>query len=199
MAGRSTWANIRHRMGALARQDRPAGSGPAAATKPALARYEGYGPGDCAILVECSTDDRARTRARLKGVFAEHGGYLGAEAAVAYLFNNVGLLTFAPGAPAEPVRRRAWQSGAEDVLVSADGTIEVLTDPEELTVVASRLTRAGFTPVDAVVTQRAACEVELTGGAGRQLLELIEALARLHEVRSVYTNAEVASELLAGV
>lgn len=186
-------------MGALARQDRPLDSGTAPATEPALARYEGYGPGDCAILVECSTVDRAHTRARLKGVFAEHGGYLGAEAAVAYLFNEVGLLTFAPGVPAEPVRRSAWQSGAEDVLVSADGTIEVLTDPEELTVVATRLARAGLTPVDAVVMQRAASGVELTGHAGRQLLELIEALARLHEVRSVYTNAEVASELLAGV
>jgi transcriptional/translational regulatory protein YebC/TACO1 len=167
--------------------------------QPALARYEGYGPGDCAILVECSTDDRALTRARLKGVFAEHGGYLGAETAVAYLFNEVGLLTFAPGVAAESVRRSAWQSGAEDVLLSADGTIEVLADPEELTAVASRLARAGFTPVDAVVTLRPASEVELSGRAGRQLLELMKALAGLHEVRSVYTNAEVASELLAGV
>jgi transcriptional/translational regulatory protein YebC/TACO1 len=186
-------------MGALARQDRPHGHGGVPATAPALARYEGYGPGDCAILLECSTDDRAHTRARLKDVFAEHGGYLGAEAAVAYLFNEVGLLTFAPGVPADPVTRSAWQSGAEDVLVSADGTIEVLADPEDLTAVASGLARAGFAPVDAVVTQRAASAVELTDDAGQQLLQLIEALARLHEVRSVYTNAEVASELLAGV
>ena len=200
MAGHSTWANIRHRMRALHRERAP-GSVPArvSAAESHSVRYEGYGPGDCALLVECVPEDRERTAAALRERFERHGGHLGASGSVAYLFNKVGLLTFAPGTAAEPVARCAWQAGAEDVILSADGTLEVLTDPPELSSVRGRLARAGHVPHDALVTWRSAARVELQGAAGTQLLALIEDLLSLTEVRSVHTNAEVAGELLAGV
>lgn len=162
-------------------------------------RYEGYGPGDCAVLVECLTQDRERTAQSLRERFARHGGWLGASGSVDYLFNEVGLLTFPPGTAAELLVRSAWQAGAEDVIVSADGSIAVLTDPPELPGVRARLARAGFVAHDATVTRRSATRVELQGVEAARLLALLDELRSLREVRSVHTNAEVAGELLASL
>ena len=191
--------NLRQHLRALA-ADRAVPPDPVSAPRPSdrhSARYEGYGPGDCALLVDCVTSDRPATQRALRSAFRQHGGHLAATGAVAYLFNEVGLLTFAPDTPAAPLRRCAWQAGAEDVIVGPEGAIEVLTDPPELQAVGSRLTRAGFAPLEAEVTWRAADRVGVAGEAARELLALIERLHGLTEVRSVYTNAEIASELLA--
>lgn len=202
MSGHSTWANIRHRLSALESEHGTRGRGvrdPGGASEARLVRFEAYGPEDCALLVDCLTEDRARSRALLRQVLYRHGGYLGAPGSVGYLFNEVGLLIFAPGVAPAPLVRAGWHAGAEDVVVSADGTVEVLTDPNELGAVRARLTRAGFTPVHGAVTARAAASRELQGSAASELLALLGELRALPEVRSVYTNAEVASELLAGV
>ncbi len=162
-------------------------------------RYEGYGPGGCALLIDCITADRSATSRDLRSALRRHGGYLAATEAVAYLFNPVGLLTFAPGTPAAALRRCAWQAGAEDVIASPAGAVEVLTDPPELEAVMGRLIRAGFAPLEAQVTWRAADRVEVTGEAAWELLGLLAELHRFTEVRSIYTNGEIASELLAGL
>ena len=202
MAGYSRWANIRHRLGAL--DSRPSAElasflGQSPALSGQSVRFEGYGPGDAALLIEAVTEDRERTAAQLRRIFAAHGGYLGASGSVAYLFNHVGLLTFAPGTPHEPLLGLALEAGAEDVIVNDDGSIEVLTDPIELQSVRAALVRAGFDPVDAEPTRRAAAAVKLTGAAAGELLGLLAALARVHHVRSVYTNAEISDEVLASL
>ena len=180
-----------HRLAGVAR--------PPAADAVGFVRYEGYGPGDSALLIDCVTADRVRTAAELRDLLAAHGGHLGAHDSVAYLFNEVGLLGFPPGTRREPLVGLAMEAGAEDVIVNDDGSLEVLTDPPDLGAVDASLSRAGFAATDAVVTQRASSRVELSGTMASELVALLAALATLAEVQSVYTNAEVSDEVLARV
>ena len=180
-----------HRLTGLAR--------PPAADAVGFVRYEGYGPGDSALIIDCFTADRARTAAELRELLSAHGGHLGALGSVGYLFNEVGLLGFPPGTRREPLVGLAMEAGAEDVIVNDDGSLEVLTDPPDLGAVDASLSRAGFAATDAVVTQRASSRVELSGTMASELVALLAALATLAEVQSVYTNAEVSDEVLARV
>jgi len=200
MAAYSRWANLRHRLSALDKRL----SGQAATLRPAAATgrtvlFEGYGPGDVAVLIECVTTDRPRTAATLRQLFADHGGHLGAHGSVGYLFNPVGLLTFAPGTAREPLVGRALEAGAEDVIVNEDASIEVLTDPIELDSIRAALSRAGFAPVDVERTRRASSAIRLSGAHAMQLLRLLAALEGQDDVRSVYTNAEISDEVLASL
>jgi YebC/PmpR family DNA-binding regulatory protein len=162
-------------------------------------RYEGYGPGGAAVLVECLTDNRNRTVADLRRAFARNGGTLGADGAVAYLFNEVGLMTYPPGTDPERLRECALEAGAEDVVPHDDGSIEVLTDPEELDVVRDVLASSGFTPRDMDVTQRAAIPARLEGEAAEAMVSLLGTLENLDDVENVYSNAQVPNEVLARV
>ncbi len=162
-------------------------------------RFEGYGPGDSAVLVDCLTDDPDRTASAVRAAFLSHGGHPGAADAVAYLFNEVGRLAYPAAARLESHLELAWQAGAEDVAVSRDGSVEVLTDPVELEAVRASLARAGCEPLASEVTYRPSVKVELSGETAAQMTGLLRALESLHDVRSVYTNAEVAGELLASV
>jgi transcriptional/translational regulatory protein YebC/TACO1 len=162
-------------------------------------RYEGYGPGDSALLIDCLTPDPARTAAELRELLEAHGGYLGARGSVAYLFNEVGLLAFPPGTRREPLLGLALEAGAEDVIVNEDGSLEVLTDPPDLAAVDASLSRTGFIAADTAVTQRASSRVELSGTAASEMVALLAALTNLAEVQSVYTNAEVSDEVLARI
>lgn len=162
-------------------------------------RFEGYGPGDSAVLVDCLSDDPGRTAGAVRGAFLSHGGHPGAPGSVAYLFHEVGRLEYPPGARLDSRLRLAWHAGAEDVVVSQDGAVEVLTDPIELEAVRSRLARAGCEAAASEVTCRASIRVELSGAAAAEMTGLLRALGSLHDVRSIYTNAEVAGELLASV
>jgi len=170
---------------------------------PALAvysvRYEGYGPGDTAVVVDCRTGDRERIGAQVRCVFSSHGGRLGATGSVAYLFKEVGLLEYPPGIRSESLAGSAWEAGAEDVVLSRTGSVQVLTDPVELQSVRSSLERAGFSAAHSGVTYRAAAMVPLVGAAATQMRRLLEALRGLDDVQSIYTNAEVAGEVLATV
>jgi transcriptional/translational regulatory protein YebC/TACO1 len=195
MAGHSKWANIQRREGVqLRRRDRalarPAGPGLQ------RVRYEGYGPGGAAVMVDCLTDDGGRVRTQVRRAFAQHGGNLGADGSVSYLFNTVGLMTYPPGTDEEALMRVALEAGAEDVVPSADHSVEVLADPFEFDTVCAVLTHCGFAPATAEVTQRAATSLELTGESAERMIGLLTALEDLEEVRDVYSNVEISDEVL---
>ena len=162
-------------------------------------RYEGYGPGGAAVMVDCLTDNRNRTVAEVRHVFSKYGGNLGAEGSVAYLFNPVGLLIYPPGTDEDRLMEAALEAGAEDVVVNDDGSIEVVTDPAEFEAVRARLGERGLVPADAQVTQRAATSMALTGEAAESMTRLLDALEDLDDVQNVYSNAEIPDEVLARV
>ena len=162
-------------------------------------RYEGYGPGGAAVIVDCLTDDRTRVVAELRQEFARFGGLLGARGSVGYLFNQVGLMTFPPGTDVERLIQVALHAGAEDVVPSDDGSVEVLADPTEFEAVRAIITAGGFEPATAEVSQRAATPIRLSGEAGERMVRLVEALEELDDVQSVYSNVEISSEVLASV
>ena len=198
MAGHSKWANIRRRAGVQARRR---GQGGAQSPRAGLesVRYEGYGPGGAAVMVECLTDDRSRAGAAVRHAFVQHGGHLGADGSVSYLFNTVGLMTYPPGTDEERLMQIAFEAGAEDVVPYADTSVEVLADPLEFAAVRELLTLRGFAPATAEVTQRAATSLELSGKTAEQMVQLLEALEGLDEVRDVYSNVEISDEVLARV
>ena len=162
-------------------------------------RFEGYGPGDSALMVDCRTGDLERMTAAVRRALLDHGGRLGATGSVAYLFRKVGLLEYFPAAAPEPLVACAWEAGAEEVRVAARGSTQVLTDPVELEAVRSRLGEAGYQPGRSEVTWHAAATVELAGAEAIELVRLIEALEALEGIEAIYTNAEVAGEVLARV
>ncbi len=157
-------------------------------------RCEAYGPGGAVLIIDCRTDNRDRTIARLRLVLREHGGHIGARGSVSYLFNEVGRLRFPPGLDAARLAGVALEAGAEDVIPAP---LEVLTDPLEFETVRAALQAAGFVPVSAEVTQRASTMVPLTGEAAGAMLHLIETLKDLNDVENVYTNAEIPEQVLA--
>jgi len=162
-----------------------------------MVRYEGYGPGGGALLIECRTADRGRMGAAVRRALAQHGGQLGAAGSVSYLFNTVGLLTYPPGTDEGQLMQVALAAGAEDVVPNADTSVEVLADPLEFATVRAQLTHQGFAPATAEVTERAATSLELTGEAAEAMVQLLEALEELEEVRDVYSNVEISDEVLA--
>jgi YebC/PmpR family DNA-binding regulatory protein len=198
MAGHSKWANILRREGAQARM-RCKGLASRAREGLETVRYEGYGPGGAAVVVECVTDDRRRVCAEVRRAFVEHGGQLGAEGSVSYLFNTVGLMAYPPGTDEERLMEVALEAGAEDVVPNADSSVEVLADPLEFATVRAVLTHRGFAPTTAAVTRRAATSLELSGETAEAMVHLLEALEGLAEVRDVYSNVEISDEVLARV
>jgi len=153
-------------------------------------RYEGYGPGGAAVMVECQTDNRMRTVGDVRHAFTRHGGNLGQDGSVAYLFTQVGVLSFAPGTSEDKVMETALEAGADDVATGDDGTVEVLVAPERFAAVAEAMKKAGLTPELAEVTQRPANFVSLGGDDAEKMLKLLEALEDLDDVQNVYTNAD---------
>jgi YebC/PmpR family DNA-binding regulatory protein len=160
-------------------------------------RYEGYGPGGVAIMVECQTDNRTRTVGEVRHVFTKHGGHLGSDGSVAYLFKRTGLLVYAPGANEDRIMEAAIEAGAEDVVTDTDGSIEVLTTPENFHAVLDAMTKHGLKPDHSEVQQRAALAVPVTGENALTLLKLLEALEDQDDVQHVYSNADIPGELLA--
>ncbi len=152
-------------------------------------RYEGYGPGGIAFLVECTTDNRNRTVGEVRHAFSKHGGNLGTDGSVAYLFTKTGLFVFAPDSDEERIMEEAIAAGADDVEVNDDGSVEVLTTPEEFEAVKNAFKDAGLSPEVAEVVQRPATETELTGDDAESNEKLIDMLEELDDVQEVYTNA----------
>lgn len=152
-------------------------------------RYEGYGPGGVAVLVDCLTDNRNRTVSDVRHAFAKHGGHLGAEGSVAYLFNQCGVLLFPPGTDELALTEAALAAEAEDVVRHDDGSLEIITDPAAFEAARESLAAAGFATEEAGVTMRAATSVDLDGDAADAVAALLEALEDLDDVQGVYSNA----------
>jgi YebC/PmpR family DNA-binding regulatory protein len=156
-------------------------------------RYEGYGIGGAAIIVDCMTDNRVRTVAEVRHAFSKYGGNLGTDGSVAFQFRHVGQFVFAPGTSEDKVMEVALEAGAEDVIADADGTIEVLAAPAEFEVVKAALEGAGLKPALAEVTMRAENSVPLEGEDAERMQKLLDVIEDLDDVQAVYHNAELES------
>ncbi|RZL12076.1 MAG: YebC/PmpR family DNA-binding transcriptional regulator [Rubrivivax sp.] len=154
-------------------------------------RYEGYGIGGAAIIVDTMTDNRVRTVADVRHAFSKHGGNLGTDGSVAFQFKHVGQFLFAPGLNEDQVMEVALEAGADDVITHEDGSIEVLSPPLEFETVRNALEGAGLKPEMAEVTMRADIPVELTGDDAARMQKLLDALEDLDDVQDVFHNAEL--------
>ena len=154
-------------------------------------RYEGYGIGGAAIIVDCMTDNRVRTVADVRHAFSKHGGNLGTEGSVAFQFKHVGQFLFAPGVSEDKVMEVALEAGAEDVVTHDDGSIEVLSAPADFEAVKAALEGAGLNPEIAEVTMRAENTVALAGDEAARMQKLLDVLEDLDDVQDVYHNAEL--------
>ena len=154
-------------------------------------RYEGYGIGGAAIIVDTMTDNRVRTVAEVRHAFSKHGGNLGTEGSVAFQFKHCGQLIFAPGTSEDRVMEIALEAGAEDVITDDDGAIEVLTAPGDFEAVKNALEAAGLVPEMAEVTMRADNAIELTGEDAARMQKLLDVLEDLDDVQNVFHNAEI--------
>jgi len=154
-------------------------------------RYEGYGIGGAAIIVDTMTDNRVRTVADVRHVFSKYGGNLGTEGSVAFQFKHCGQLIFAPGADEEKLMEAALEAGADDVITDEEGAVEVLTEPGVFEAVKQALEAAGFTTEVAEVTMRAENTIELSGDDGERMQKLLDMIEDLDDVQDVYHNAEL--------
>ncbi|WP_067067957.1 YebC/PmpR family DNA-binding transcriptional regulator [Roseateles chitosanitabidus] len=154
-------------------------------------RYEGYGIGGAAVIVDCMTDNRVRTVAEVRHAFSKYGGNLGTEGSVAFQFKHCGQLVFAPGTSEDKVMEVALEAGAEDVVTDDDGAIEVLTAPGDFEAVKNALEAAGLKAEIAEVTMRAENTIDLTGDDAARMQKLLDIIEDLDDVQEVYHNASI--------
>ena len=159
-------------------------------------RYEGYGPGGVAIYVEAMTDNRNRTVAEVRHAFSKHGGNLGTDGSVAYLFTKQGVISYGPGVDEDKLMEAALEAGAEDLAAQDDGSFEIVTAPEQFLDVKEALVNAGLTPDNAEVTMVPSTRVELDRDGAETILKLIDMLEDLDDVQNVYHNAEISAEIM---
>ena len=162
-------------------------------------RYEGYAAGGVAVMVDCMTDNRNRTASEVRHAFSKHGGNLGTDGSVAYLFSNQGIISFQPGTDEDAVMEAALEAGAEDVVVNDDGSIDVVTTPEEFGTVRDHLAEAGFDTSASEVGFNAATQIELDAEGAAKLLKMVDALEDLDDVQDVYHNADISDEIMASL
>lgn len=154
-------------------------------------RYEGYGVGGAAVIVDCLTDNKQRTVADVRHAFSKFGGNLGTDGSVAFMFKHCGTLLFAPGTSEDAVMEVALDAGAEDVISNDDGSIEVITSPGDFTAIKDTLEKANLKPVFAEVTMKADNEIEFTGDDAKKMQRILDALDDVDDVQEVYTNAVI--------
>jgi YebC/PmpR family DNA-binding regulatory protein len=153
------------------------------------ARYEGYGPGGAAVLVDCLTDNRTRTVAEIRHAFSKNGGNLGSDGSVAYLFKHCGQFVFAPGTSEDRVVDVGLDAGAQDVLKNEDGSIELICAPADFAAVKAALEKAGLKAELAEITMKPSAEATLPAGEAGRMRHLLDALENLDDVQDVYTTA----------
>ena len=158
--------------------------------------YEGYGPGGVAVLVECLSDNRNRTVSEVRHAFSKHGGNLGTDGSVAYLFERKGQIFFGEGADEDVIMEAALEAGAEDIVTNDDGSIEVLTDWTEFMSVKEALEAADLKPEGGEVAMIASTTAELDLAGAEKVLKLIDRLEDLDDVQNVYTNADIPAEVM---
>jgi YebC/PmpR family DNA-binding regulatory protein len=154
-------------------------------------RYEGYGIGGAAVMVDCLTDNRARTVAEVRHAFSKHGGNLGTDGSVAFLFKHCGQFVFAPGTDEDKLMEVALDAGAEDVVTNDDGSVEVLTSPNDFMQVQAALEKSGLKPELAEITRKPTTETAIQGDDGAKMQRLLDALEGLDDVQEVFTTAVI--------
>ena len=160
-------------------------------------RYEGYGPGGTAVMVDCMTDNRNRTVAEVRHAFTKHGGNLGTDGSVSYMFKKQGIMTFEPGTDEEKLMDVGLEAGAEDIVTNDDGSIDVMTSPEDFMNVKEKLVEAGLTPAQAEVTMSAETNVDVTDQEmAEKVIKMTDALEDLDDVQEVYSNADISEEIM---
>jgi YebC/PmpR family DNA-binding regulatory protein len=152
-------------------------------------RYEGYGPNGAAVIVDVMTDNRTRTVAEVRHAFSKHGGNLGTDGSVAFLFRHCGQFFFPPGSPEDRVMEAAIDAGADDVTVADDGSIEVVCAPPDFARLKAGLKAAGLEPAEAEIAMKPLNEVELAGEDAQKMQKLLDALENLDDVQQVHTSA----------
>lgn len=162
-------------------------------------RYEGYGPGGVAVMVDCMTDNRNRAVADVRHAFSKYGGNLGSDGSVAYLFSHSGVLLFPVGTDGDALMEAALEGGAEDIVEHPDGSFEILTEPDEFEQVRGAVVARGFEPEYAEVTMRASTTVPLGADDAATMMKLLETLEDLDDVQHVHSNADIPDEVLAGL
>ena len=160
-------------------------------------RYEGYGPGGLAVMVDCLTDNRNRTVAEVRHVFTKSGGNLGTDGSVAYLFEKKGFITYAAGADEDAIMEAALEAGADDVITNDDGSIDVLTTPEDFMTVKDAMVAAGFIPEEADISMEPSTTVTLDLEGAEKMLRMIDLLEDLDDVQKVYSNGDVPDDVMA--
>lgn len=160
-------------------------------------RYEGYGPGGTAVIVDTLTDNRNRTVADVRHAFSKFGGNLGADGSVSYLFNHVGFLSYPASSDENRIMEAAIEAGAEDVIVDSDGSIEVLTDPADFETVRDSMKVAGLVPDSNELTMRASISANLDLETASSMVKMLEMLEDLDDVQNVYSNADISADILA--
>ncbi len=159
-------------------------------------RYEGYGIGGAAIIVDTMTDNKVRTVAEVRHAFAKFGGNMGTEGSVAFQFRHCGQIIFAPGLSEDVVMEVALEAGADDVVTHDDGAMEVITSAADFETVKNALVDAGLMPAIAEVTMRAENPIEMTGDNAARMQKLLDAIEDLDDVQNVYHNAEMDTDSL---
>jgi len=155
------------------------------------ARYEGYGPGGAAVMVDCLTDNRTRTIAEVRHAFTKNGGNIGADGSVAFQFKRCGQFVFAPGASEDRLMEVGLDAGADDIVANSDGSIEVISAPSEFDKVKAALEKAGLKADAAEVTMKPLNEAALTGAEAEKMQALLDMLDELDDVQNVYTTAAI--------
>ena len=155
-------------------------------------RYEGYAPGGVAVIVDCMTDNKVRTVGDVRHAFTKHGGNLGTDGSVAFMFRKCGVISFPAGADEDAVTEAAIEAGADDVVVyPEDGAIDVICAPEQFEHVNRAMVSAGLKPEQAGVSMRADNDVKISGETAEQVIKLLDMLEDLDDVQNVYSNAEL--------
>ena len=160
-------------------------------------RYEGYGPGGVAVMVDCMTDNRNRTVAEVRHAFSKHGGNLGTDGSVAYLFDKVGLLSFPIGSDEDQIMEIALEAGAQDVIHNDDDSIDVLTVPADFYLVKEAMAKAKWLPTQAEVTMQASTNSTLDLENAQKMINLFNRLEDLDDVQTVYSNADISDNIIA--
>jgi len=161
------------------------------------ARFEGYAPGGVAVMVDCVTDNRNRTVADVRHAFSKHGGKMGTDGSVSFLFSYTGVLTYSAETDEDALMEAAIEAGADELVTNDDGSMEVLVAPEQFEAVRDALVAEGLTPQEAEVTMRPMREVAVTGDDAERTLKLLEMLDDVDDVQNIHTNASFGDDALA--
>lgn len=162
-------------------------------------RYEGYGPGGVAVMVDCMTDNRNRTVADVRHAFTKYGGNLGTDGSVSYLFTKLGQISYPSGSDENRVMEAALEAGADDIVNNDDGSIDVLTAADSFPEVRDTMVAMELTPEQAEVTMRASTSVSLSSDDAQMMIKLLEMLEEHDDVQQVYSNADISDEILAEI